>query len=313
MLRSSGLSDSCHPPTHPRGSSVHGIFKARVLEWVAISFFRGSSQPSHWIHLSSISYNEGKFYICWAIKEANNTRSQQRDPEWKSPNNPFLLSILWLLFIFDLAFSSNLGFWSFFVFEPSLGLSIHLFIDASTWSFIHHSGLTHYLSALWWASLSAQMMVLSSATPCGLFLHHACRECRALGATRTGPSWVAWVHCKPGDQSAVSVRHHQQGSEPTGLVREEGRFPGRETIVLPGSSSSGGVGTLMSLASSPCALLWWPDHKVFGSLCVQSKNLWGSWWNPFFFFFKAVIQISLPSEWNMVWNSQQKQCFLFSS
>ena len=27
------------------GSSVHGIFKARVLEWVSISFSRGSSQP----------------------------------------------------------------------------------------------------------------------------------------------------------------------------------------------------------------------------------------------------------------------------
>ena len=27
------------------GSSVHGIFHARVLEWVAISFSRGSSRP----------------------------------------------------------------------------------------------------------------------------------------------------------------------------------------------------------------------------------------------------------------------------
>ena len=27
------------------GSSVHGIFQARILEWVAISFSRGSSQP----------------------------------------------------------------------------------------------------------------------------------------------------------------------------------------------------------------------------------------------------------------------------
>ena len=26
-------------------SSVHGIFQARVLEWIAISFSRGSSQP----------------------------------------------------------------------------------------------------------------------------------------------------------------------------------------------------------------------------------------------------------------------------
>ena len=27
------------------GSSVHGILQARILEWVIISFSRGSSQP----------------------------------------------------------------------------------------------------------------------------------------------------------------------------------------------------------------------------------------------------------------------------
>ena len=32
----------CSPP----GSSVHGIFKARILKWVAISFSRESSQPT---------------------------------------------------------------------------------------------------------------------------------------------------------------------------------------------------------------------------------------------------------------------------
>ena len=31
----------CSPP----GSTVHGILQARVLEWVAISFSRGSSRP----------------------------------------------------------------------------------------------------------------------------------------------------------------------------------------------------------------------------------------------------------------------------
>ena len=31
----------CSPP----GSSIHGIFQASVLEWVAISFSRGSFQP----------------------------------------------------------------------------------------------------------------------------------------------------------------------------------------------------------------------------------------------------------------------------
>ena len=31
----------CSPP----GSSVHGVFQARILEWAAIPFSRGSSQP----------------------------------------------------------------------------------------------------------------------------------------------------------------------------------------------------------------------------------------------------------------------------
>ena len=34
----------CHPMDgSPQGSSVHGILQARILEWVAISFSRGSS------------------------------------------------------------------------------------------------------------------------------------------------------------------------------------------------------------------------------------------------------------------------------
>ena len=31
----------------PSGSSVHGILQARILEWVTISFHRGSSQPRY--------------------------------------------------------------------------------------------------------------------------------------------------------------------------------------------------------------------------------------------------------------------------
>ena len=43
----------CSPP----GFSVHGILQARILEWVAISFSRGSSQPKDQTHISCISYN----------------------------------------------------------------------------------------------------------------------------------------------------------------------------------------------------------------------------------------------------------------
>ena len=35
----------CHGLHSPPGSSVHEISQARILEWVAISFSRGSSQP----------------------------------------------------------------------------------------------------------------------------------------------------------------------------------------------------------------------------------------------------------------------------
>ena len=42
---------NCIPP----GSSVHGILQARMLEWVAISFFRRSCLPKKRIHFSYIA------------------------------------------------------------------------------------------------------------------------------------------------------------------------------------------------------------------------------------------------------------------
>ena len=47
----------CSPP----GSSVHGILQARILEWVAISFSRGSSQPRDRSRVSCIA--DGVFAI----------------------------------------------------------------------------------------------------------------------------------------------------------------------------------------------------------------------------------------------------------
>ena len=36
----------------PPGSSVHGVFQVRILEWVAISFSRGSSKSKDWKYIS---------------------------------------------------------------------------------------------------------------------------------------------------------------------------------------------------------------------------------------------------------------------
>ena len=49
VLSHSVVSDSRDPmDCSPPGSSVHGISQARVLEWIAVSFSRGSSQPRDW-------------------------------------------------------------------------------------------------------------------------------------------------------------------------------------------------------------------------------------------------------------------------
>ena len=47
------------------GSSVHGISQARTLEWVAISFSRGSSQPRDWICLSCIGRQVVYHWATW--------------------------------------------------------------------------------------------------------------------------------------------------------------------------------------------------------------------------------------------------------
>ena len=53
----------CSPP----GSSIYGIFQARVLESVAISFSRGYSWPGNWTQVSRIV---GRRFIVWATREA---------------------------------------------------------------------------------------------------------------------------------------------------------------------------------------------------------------------------------------------------
>ena len=47
------------------GSFVHGIFQARVLEWVAISFSRRSSRLKDWTQVSRIA---SRHFTLWAIR-----------------------------------------------------------------------------------------------------------------------------------------------------------------------------------------------------------------------------------------------------
>ena len=49
------------------GSSVRGIYQARILEWVAVPFSRRSSQPRNQTRVSFIA---GGFFTSWATREA---------------------------------------------------------------------------------------------------------------------------------------------------------------------------------------------------------------------------------------------------
>ena len=50
----------------PTSLLVHGIFQARVLEWVAIFFSRGSSQPRDWTQVFPIAR---RWFTIWATTD----------------------------------------------------------------------------------------------------------------------------------------------------------------------------------------------------------------------------------------------------
>ena len=59
----------CSPP----GSPVHGILQAGILEWVAISFSRGSSRPKDRTQVSRIA---GRLFNLWATRGFCHTTMQ---------------------------------------------------------------------------------------------------------------------------------------------------------------------------------------------------------------------------------------------
>ena len=54
----------------PPGSSAHGILQARILEWVAMPSFRGSSWPRDWTCIFCNSCIVRRILYCWATREA---------------------------------------------------------------------------------------------------------------------------------------------------------------------------------------------------------------------------------------------------
>ena len=83
----------------PLGSSVHGILWARILEWVVMPSFRGSSQPRD---RTQVLHTAGGFFTIWAIRE-----TQYLSTAWK-PHFSKILQIL-LCYIYTRVFVIYIG------------------------------------------------------------------------------------------------------------------------------------------------------------------------------------------------------------
>ena len=70
-------------------SSAHDIFQARILEWIDISYSRGSSPSRDWAHISCISFISslaGRFFNTSAL-----------EMKWKSLSHVWLFATLWTI------------------------------------------------------------------------------------------------------------------------------------------------------------------------------------------------------------------------
>ena len=84
------------------GSSIHGIFQARVLAWVAISFSRGSSRPRDWTQVSRVSCRQTLYHSdppgkrdCQIFKPRCNSSAASCKPALSSMTDLDLLGITW--------------------------------------------------------------------------------------------------------------------------------------------------------------------------------------------------------------------------
>ena len=75
----------------PPGSSVHRSLQARILEWVAIPFSRGSSRPRGETHISCVSCFASRFFTAEPLKFNQSLYSHTFIPYLKINDTEYVL------------------------------------------------------------------------------------------------------------------------------------------------------------------------------------------------------------------------------
>ena len=137
------MSDSCDPKDYSLpGFSVRGILQARILEWVAITFSKGSSWCRNWTRVSCIA---GRFFT-----------------DWKILYQLLMWCITWIdLYILDNPFISVINLiwlWCMILFMPWQIQFASVLLKIFTSMFISNIGLQYsflwylcfFVSGWWW-------------------------------------------------------------------------------------------------------------------------------------------------------------------
>ena len=132
------VSDSLRPMNcTPPGSSILGIFQARILEWVAISFSRGPSWPRNWTQVSHIasclSHQGSPSLEEWDINRQRSLKKGETITK-DSLKNPGILDFKTTISSFHSVLLSFYTQWSFWCTERSKHFKIprkHLILCAS--------------------------------------------------------------------------------------------------------------------------------------------------------------------------------------
>ena len=90
----------CSPP----GSSVHGVFQAMILEWVAISSSSGSSQPRGGTHVSCVFCN-GRQVLCHGVTWGAHILQQLAIIMWYLVSPVLIYLIIGSLYLLALSFN----------------------------------------------------------------------------------------------------------------------------------------------------------------------------------------------------------------